>query len=271
MRNGIGLVLQKSQNAVDAGQGMDRAARYEKIDRIAIQEIPVESRRSFEYPAADGAASGQDNHSGLGCILISVFQGRGHIFGDGSGDQDPIGMSGRSNDIDSESSHIEIDVGTGVQFHFTAVTAGGADLAELERTSEQSSDFRSGAEGGLFIVRFTDSGSDDQLLPPIGRELEKCGKLDRLVVTQYLTIPAKHTSSEIQLQRIQTDGMGGTVLNTLAASPACPVIQAWKSAERGSDHGLLDIRDGLISLPKPDSGNIQHKCLLINQIRNRID
>ena len=156
MRDGIVLALQKRQNTVDAGQGMDRAARYEKIDRIAIEKVPVESRRSFKHPAADGTASGQDDHPGFGRILIGVFQGCGHIFGDGAGNQDSVGVAGRSHDIDSESSHIEIDVGTGIQFHFTAIAAGSADLSELERSSEQSMDFRSGSESGLFIVGFID-------------------------------------------------------------------------------------------------------------------
>src|SRR5262249_41961305 len=97
-----------------------------------------------------------------------------HVFTDGPGDDNAVGMPGGGDELNSEAPQVEDDRSEHVEIGLASVAAGGTHLAELERTPEESARF--------FV--------------------ERSGPLERLAMqNQIVATPRRHPVIECILDR----------------------------------------------------------------------
>ncbi len=128
---------EKAQHPVEHCQRMGRIAGDIQVDRQNTLDAVMDLGMVPEDPARDGTRADGDHDLRCRNCLVGLQERQFHVLGDRPGDDQAVGVTGRSDELDAESPHVEDDRAKDVQVGFGGVVAPGAHLAELERAAEQ--------------------------------------------------------------------------------------------------------------------------------------
>ncbi len=87
--------------------------------------------------AGNRAATDRNYDLGEGDRLIGGQQGLLHVLGDGSGDEQAVGMTRRSDKLNAEPGQVKDNGVEDVDFGFARITTPCGYLSELERSAEK--------------------------------------------------------------------------------------------------------------------------------------
>lgn len=196
--------LQHIENAVDESQGVDGVARNIEVDVQAVENSAVEGGAAVEDSSADGVGPGKYENLGVGDGVVGVEKGVRHVFGYWSCEDDAVGVSRRGDEADSETTDVEIDVASGVEFHFAAAVASGGDLSQLKGAAEESPDFGShlvGVDNNGAVV----AGADYECAAVVGGDVVVFCERDFLRAGEH-ALGTECASSEVDAQGVCGDG-----------------------------------------------------------------
>ena len=111
---------------------MRRAAGDVEIDFVLFDEVTRQKAGIRENPAADGAGAKKDDEFGLRHSVVGRFQRVRHGAGGCARNDKTIGMTGRGDELNAETTHIEIHIVERVQLQFATIATAGGNGAQLE-------------------------------------------------------------------------------------------------------------------------------------------
>ena len=136
----------EAEEAIEDGDGVWRTAGDIQVNRNkgigAVVYLAVAGKRAAGY----GASADGDDQTGFGKRGVGFLQGKGHVFGDGAGDEESVGVARGCDNLDAEAAEVKDNGGEDVDVGFAGVAAAGADLSEFEGAAEKSAHFV--VEGG---------------------------------------------------------------------------------------------------------------------------
>ena len=128
---------EEADEGVEQGCGVRRTARDIEIgfeNRIntaaTLRVVPEES-------AGDGTGSAGDHKGGPGHGIIGLSKGGEHVSTYGTGYEDAVRMTGRSDKLDSETPHIPGERIENIEIEFAGGTASGGDLTDFQGFSAE--------------------------------------------------------------------------------------------------------------------------------------
>ena len=133
-------------DAVDDGFGTGRAAGDVDVDGENAVEGAFEGVGFVEDAAGNGAGPDGDDDFGVGHLVVDAAEAVGHLFRDGAGDEEGVGVPGGPDDFDAEALDVVAGGDHGDVFDVAAVA--GAGVAEED--PEGIADGAVGAGGGFF-------------------------------------------------------------------------------------------------------------------------
>src|SRR5512138_2730668 len=154
---------------------MGRIPGDEEVDSHLIKEPAVQCRTVRIDAATDGGCPGQYYHFGFRDCLVANAESFGHIFRDGSSNDQPVGMPWRGHKLDPVTAHVEIHIPASIQLHLCGIIPPGRDLTEPEGMPEKGADLSSDP-GSIQAYRFIHLWGDDQSFPDIGGDPMVVGK-----------------------------------------------------------------------------------------------
>ena len=89
-----------------------------------------------EDTAGAAAVAERDHELGVGCGVVRSAQGHLHVFRDGAGDQQQIGVPGARDEADAEPFEVVEGIVERVDLELAAVAGAGVDVTDAERTAE---------------------------------------------------------------------------------------------------------------------------------------
>lgn len=107
---------------------MGWTARNEQVHRQPAFSAIVRLWMIDIRPAGNGAGTDRNYNPGIRHGLIRLHQSETHVFGNWSGDEQSVGMSGRSHELNAEPAEIVDDRTEHIDFDLTAVAPARADL-----------------------------------------------------------------------------------------------------------------------------------------------
>ena len=117
-------------------QRMRRTNRHVRHRHIVLQKQPLHLRRLRKKPAGNRAgAQSQDKTRARLCVKAEL-QRLGHVVGNGTTQNQAIGVARRGDELDAVTAEVEVDVADGVQFRFAAVAAARGHRAQAQRPAE---------------------------------------------------------------------------------------------------------------------------------------
>jgi hypothetical protein len=124
-----------------------------------------------KYTAGNRASAASDDKLWFNDCFIGLEQRFPHILGYRTSDKNAIGVTRRGDEFDPKSTGIEDDIAEGICFDLAAIAASGTDLAQAQRSSEQSLQFTA----QRFDFQRTVAGYDETLArrsrePPVPAE-----------------------------------------------------------------------------------------------------
>ena len=141
-----------------------------------------------------------------------------------------VGVSGRGDELDPESAHVEDDGPQDVQVGLGRVVPSGADLAELEGAAEESEHLRLQGPGELEVS----PAPDDQVLTSPGGEPVILGEADCALRTCLDALGAEEATAEVESKApvVAGDRVGGARLGARPAPVGAPrLVQHGQAAE----------------------------------------
>ena len=160
---------------------------------------------------------------GAGHGVVGLAQREPHVLGDRAGDEQPVGVARRGDELDAEPAEVPAHRVQHVDVELAGVAAAGAHLAQLERAAEQLAQL---APRAPRRARARWSGRDDQVLAASHREA--------VVVCRRRARPRDRHSTQSVQKRQRPRSIRGTV----RAASMAPVGQA--SAQRAQPSGHFD-------------------------------
>ena len=131
----------QTKQSIQDGYGIWGAAGDIKIDRQLRFGAIVDFGMINERAAGNRAGADRDDKLRIGDRFIRLLQCRHHVPADAAGNQNSVGVTRRCNKLNAESAEIENDGIQHVHVRFAGVAAGGAHLAQFERSAEDPARF----------------------------------------------------------------------------------------------------------------------------------
>ena len=98
---------QEPEQAVEDGQGVRRAAGDEEVNGHGGSGAIVNLGMADVGAAGNGAGADGDDKLRRGHGVVGLSQGEHHVAADGAGDEQAVGVAGRGDDLDAESTEVE--------------------------------------------------------------------------------------------------------------------------------------------------------------------
>ncbi len=133
------MSAEQPQQPVENRVRVRRAPRDVQIDRKYTLDPVARLRMILEYTARNRAGAAGDDELRFGDCFIGLEQRFPHVRGDRTGDQNTVGVARRGHEFDAEAAGVEDDIAERIDLDLAAVAAAGADLAQAQRSPEQSS------------------------------------------------------------------------------------------------------------------------------------
>ena len=102
-----------------------------EVNGVVLEEGTIDGGAVGKESAADCVGAYEDNNFGMGHGIITDLEGFCHVVGDGSCDDDAVGMAGRRDKFDTEAADVELHIVGGVEFPFTTIVAACGNLSEF--------------------------------------------------------------------------------------------------------------------------------------------
>jgi len=122
-----------AQEAVQDRQGVGRAAGDVEINGNRAVRAVVLFGMAGERTAGDGARADGDHEPGGRRGFVGLLQGQPHVLGDGTGDEQAVGVPRRGRHLDAEAAQVEDHRAERVDVGLAGVAAACADLPQLQR------------------------------------------------------------------------------------------------------------------------------------------
>jgi hypothetical protein len=224
------LFLQSSeqpQQPIQDREGMRRAAGNEKINGNdgggSVEYFRMVDKRS----AGDGTSAYGNGNFRLGHGVPGFLQGQLHAFRNAAGDEQAIRVTGRGDELNSETAEIPSDSAQHVGVGFAGTTPAGADLAQTERTAKEFAQFlvQSSGQADLFAAGFT----EHEVFTAADGHAVVAGLGDGARRTGFHTSGAKEAASKVEGHRFagvarnglgRADGHASVAASSTANKPA---------------------------------------------------
>src|SRR5882672_5515502 len=166
----------------------------------AVQDLRVTDIRS----SRDRAGAHRDDDFSGRHRVIRLLQCQLHVPGDGSGDQESVGMTRRGDDLDTETAEVPSYGLEDVDVCFAGVAAPGADLPQLERPPEQLEQLRLELPGEFDRIILP----HNEIAPIPRREAIIRSKGHRPLRTGRLAFRAEEAAAQVQRGRLGAKAKG---------------------------------------------------------------
>src|SRR5258706_9587102 len=119
---------------------MRRIAWHVQVNRVGIEKTSVESGTSSEDASTDGVRAYQDHYFWRRNGIVTNLKRTSHVFRNRSGDHNPITVTGRCQELDTESSHIKVRIAAGIQLLLVRIGPRRRNLAEFQGPTKERPD-----------------------------------------------------------------------------------------------------------------------------------
>src|SRR5579885_358037 len=184
---------QQAQQPVEKGDGMRRASGDIQIHGEEVADPIARFGMPAENAARNRASAGRDDELGFGNRLVGPQGCLPHIRGDRPGNENPVGVAGRGDEVDAKTARVEHHIAESIDFRLAAVAAAGADLAQPQRPPEQPPQL---ATEGIDL-RLVAAGQEKLVAVGCGKP-PVAGKRNGIAGTRRGALAAKYAASEVQ-------------------------------------------------------------------------
>ena len=121
----------QTQHPIYKRERMGGVAGDVEVNGVVLEEGAIDGGAIGKESTADGVGAYQNNNFGMRHGIITNLEGFSHVVGDGSCDDDAVGMAGRSHKFDTETADVELHIVGSVEFPFATVVAACRNLSEF--------------------------------------------------------------------------------------------------------------------------------------------
>src|SRR4051812_20141869 len=250
---------EEAEEPVEDGERMRRTTRNVQIDGQERVRAIVDLVMSHVRPARDGAGADGDDDLRRWNRVVRLLQREPHVLGHRAGDEQAVGMPGRSNELDAEAAQIEDGRAEHVDVRLAAVAPARAHHPELQRSTKEPPQVLV-ESGGPRIV----PALEHQVLPAARGQPVLAGEGDRALGTRLHAVGAEQAAAQVELKdRLRGDGSRGARLRASATAVlAARRIEDGEPAETvGERWRPLRKCRGPVSLPRSREQYFQHEHL----------
>jgi len=175
---------------------------------VLVQKGSVHGRAIGKNATANGIGAGQYYQLGRRGGGKGNIQRLGHVFRNGSGNHNTIGMAWGGHKLNTKTPHVELHVTGSIHLPFTTAIATGRNLPQLERAAEEAVNLLT-HQGRIHHNGLVDALLYNQVGAVVGGEFIVGGEL-HLAGESAGALAAEYAPTHVDAHRIGGNGLGGT-------------------------------------------------------------